>query len=87
MVCSYRTAYFRNRLVHCLYGYKTINGSVGMSKSIELSDEELELLITGLHCVDERTYNFYTTTYVPWSKAKEIKENLRVKLKRTLLNV
>lgn len=58
-----------------------------MSKSIELSDEELELLITGLHCVDERTYNFYTTTYAPWSEAKEIKENLRVKLKRALLNV
>lgn len=58
-----------------------------MSKSIELSDEELELLITGLHCVDERTYNFYTTTYTPWSEAKEIKENLRVKLKRALFNV
>lgn len=87
MVCSYRTAYFRNGLVLGFYGYKTINGGVGMSKSIELSDEELELLITGLHCVDERTYNFYTTTYVPWSEAKEIKGNLRVKLKRTLLNV
>ena len=58
-----------------------------MGKSIELSDEELELLITGLHCVDERSYNFYTTTYTPWSEAKEIKENLRVKLKRALLNV
>lgn len=58
-----------------------------MSKSIELSDEELELLITGLHCVDERSYNFYTTTYTPWSEAKEIKENLRVKLKRAVFNV
>lgn len=87
MVCLYWTAYFCNRLVLGFYGYKTINRGVGMSKSIELSDEELELLITGLHCVDERTYNFYTTTYVPWSKAKEIKENLRVKLKRALLNV
>lgn len=30
MVCSYRTAYFRNRLVLGFYGYKTINGGVGM---------------------------------------------------------
>ena len=58
-----------------------------MSKNIELSDEELELLMTGLHCVDERSYNFYTTTYTPWSEAKEIKETLRVKLIRAQLNV
>lgn len=58
-----------------------------MGKNIELSVEELELLITGLHCVDERSYNFYTTTYTPWSEAKKIKENLRVKLKKALLNV
>lgn len=36
---------------------------------------------------DERSYNFYTTTYTPWSEAKELKENLRIKLKRVLLNV
>ena len=70
-----------------LHGYKTINGGVGMEKNVILSDEELELLITGLHCVDERSYNFYTTTYTPWSEAKELKENLRIKLKRVLLNV
>lgn len=58
-----------------------------MGKNIELSDEELELLITGLHCVDERSYIFYTTTFTPWSEAKELKENLRIKLKRVLLNV
>lgn len=58
-----------------------------MDKNIELSDEELELLVTGLHCVDERSYNFYTTTYTPWSDAKEIKETLRVKLIRAQLNV
>ena len=58
-----------------------------MNKNIELSDEELELLITGLHYIDESSYNFYTTTYTPWSEAKEIKENLRIKLKRVLLNV
>lgn len=52
-----------------------------------LSNEELELLITGLHCVDESSYNFYTTTYTPWNEAKELKENLRIKLKRVLLNV
>lgn len=58
-----------------------------MAKHIVLSDEELELLITCLHCVDERSYNFYTTTYTPWSEAKELKESLRIKLKRVLLNV
>lgn len=57
-----------------------------MDKNVVLSNEELELLITGLHCVDERSYNFYTTTYTPWSEAKELKENLRIKLKRVLLN-
>ena len=58
-----------------------------MDKNIELSDEELELLITGLHCIDERSYNFYTTTYTSWSEAKELKENLRIKLKKVLLNI
>lgn len=29
-----------------------------MDKNVALSDEELELLITSLHCVDERSYNF-----------------------------
>lgn len=30
MVCSYRTAYFRDRLMLYLYGYKTINGGASM---------------------------------------------------------
>lgn len=54
---------------------------------VELSNEELELLITSLHCMGEVNYNFYTQTYTPWSEAKEIKENLRVKLIRAQLNV
>lgn len=58
-----------------------------MEKNVILSDEELELLITSLHCMGERNYNFYTQTYTPWSEAKELKENLRIKLKRVLLNV
>lgn len=58
-----------------------------MDKNIILSDEELELLITGLHCIDERGYNVYSRTCTPWSKAKEIKETLRVKLIRAQLNV
>lgn len=70
-----------------LYGYKTINGGVGMAKHIVLSDEELELLITGLHCIDECGYNVYRRTCTPWSKAKEMKETLRVKLIRAQLNV
>ena len=48
-----------------------------MDKNVVLSDEELELLITGLHCMDERNYNLYARTYTPWSEAKEIKETLR----------
>ena len=43
-----------------------------MDKNIVLSDEELELLITGLHCIDERDYNVYRRTCTPWSEAKEI---------------
>ena len=30
MACSYRTAYFRDRLMLNLYGYTNINGGVGM---------------------------------------------------------
>ena len=30
MVCSYRTAYFRDRLMLNLYGYTNINGGVDM---------------------------------------------------------
>lgn len=58
-----------------------------MDKNTVLSDEELELLITGLHCIDECGYNVYSRTCTPWSKAKKIKEKLRIKLKRVLLNV
>lgn len=58
-----------------------------MEKNVILSDEELELLITSLHCVDERTYNCYARTSIPWSEVKEIKETLRVKLIRAQLNV
>ena len=58
-----------------------------MEKHITLSDEELELLITGLHCIDECGYNVYSRICTPWSEAKEIKETLRVKLIRAQLNV
>ena len=70
-----------------LHGYKTINGGAGMEKNVMLSDEELELLITSLHCVDECGYNVYSRTCTPWSEAKEIKETLRAKLIRAQLNV
>ena len=40
-----------------------------MEKNVILSDEELELLITSLHCVDERNYNVYSRTCTPWSEA------------------
>ena len=58
-----------------------------MDKNIILSDEELELLITGLHCIDKCGYNVYSRTCIHWSEAKEIKETLRVKLIRAQLNV
>lgn len=58
-----------------------------MGKNIKLSDEELELLITSLHCMDEHSYNGNKRTCTPWSEAKEMKETLRVKLIRAQLNV
>ena len=58
-----------------------------MDKNVVLSNEELELLITSLHCMGEWNYNFYTQTYTPLNEAKEIKETLRVKLIRAQLNV
>ena len=50
-----------------------------MEKNVILSDEELELLITSLHCVDEKTYNCFTRTNTPWSEAKEMKKNSKSK--------
>ena len=41
-----------------------------VKRIVELSNEELELLITSLHCMGEGNYNFYTQTYTPWSEAK-----------------
>ena len=58
-----------------------------MDKNVILSDEELEMLITSLHCIDEENYNFHTQSYIPWSEAKEMKETLRVKLIRAQLKV
>lgn len=36
MVCLYRTAYFRNSLALGFYGYKTINGGLGMKRIIAI---------------------------------------------------
>ena len=58
-----------------------------MDKNIILLDEELELFITGLHCIDKYNYNVYNRTCIPWSKAKEMKETLRMKLIRAQFNV
>lgn len=35
MGCTYRVSCFYNRLVFCFYGYKTINGGVGMEVIIK----------------------------------------------------
>lgn len=43
MVCSYRTAYFRDRLMLNLYGYKTINGGVGMGNDKLLRTDFIRL--------------------------------------------
>lgn len=52
-----------------------------MEKNITLSDEEVKLLLTGLHCIEnESIYNFYTTSYMSYSEAKDLKEKLRTKL-------
>ena len=42
MVCSYRTAYFRDRLMLYLYGYKAINGGV-LWVNIEVVDDRVLL--------------------------------------------
>lgn len=52
-----------------------------------LSDEELNLLIIGLHCVSKGIYNIYNTTYTPWSEAQETKEKLIEKLKKAYYSV
>ena len=58
-----------------------------MDKNVVLSDEELELLITGLHCIDECGYNVYSRTCTPWSEAQKTKEKLREKLKKAWYSV
>lgn len=40
MVCSYWTAYFCDRLMLCLYGYKTINGGVDMALEVVVLDKD-----------------------------------------------
>lgn len=91
----YRTDYEFYICNHILYeNYVSLSvyppsgtSSSYMDKNVMLSDEELNLLIIGLHYVSKGIYNFYTTTYTPWNEAKELKENLRIKLKRAFLNV
>lgn len=56
-----------------------------MDKTVKLNDEEINLLITGLRCVDEVGYNSFTLSSKPFSEVKSCKEELRIKLKRTLL--
>lgn len=58
-----------------------------MDKNVMLSDEELNLLIIGLHCVSKGIYNIYNTTCTPWSEAQETKEKLREKLKKAWYSV
>ena len=54
---------------------------IAMNNTIELSDEELELLLTSLRCLNENSYNMYTTRMASWDSVKEIKENIRLKIK------
>ena len=57
---------------------------ITMNNTIELSDEELELLLTSLRCLNENSYNMYITRMASWDSVKEIKENLRLKIKSKL---
>ena len=57
MVCSYRTAYFRDRLMLYLYGYKTINGGVNMALEVVVLDkDEYKALIDNQADEDELEY-------------------------------
>ena len=57
---------------------------IAMNNTIELSDEELELLLKSLRCLNENSYNMYTIRMASWDSVKEIKENLRLKIKSKL---
>lgn len=57
---------------------------IAMNNTIELLDEELELLLTSLRCLNENSYNMYTTRIASWDSVKEIKENIRLKIKSKL---
>lgn len=58
-----------------------------MKNTIELSDEELELLLTSLRCLNENSYNMYTTRMASCNSVKEIKENIRLKIKSKLFEL
>lgn len=60
---------------------------ITMNNTIKLSDEELELLLTSLRCLNENSYNMYTTRMASWDSIKEIKENLRLKIKSKLFEL
>lgn len=55
-------------------------------KKVSLTDDELELLIIGLYCVDRSNYNNYGRYYDSYDKVSQIKEELRIKLKGALYN-
>lgn len=60
---------------------------ITMKNTIELSDEELELLLTSLRCLNENSYNMYTTRMASCNSVKEIKENIRLKIKSKLFEL
>lgn len=55
-------------------------------KKVSLTDDELDLLIIGLHCVNRFNYNNYGRYYDSYDKVSQMKEELRIKLKRALYN-
>lgn len=56
--------------------------------TITLSGEEVDLLLTGLRCIEGRNiFNFYKTVNMSWRKAEKMKEELRGKLKRAMFGV
>lgn len=79
MVCLYRTAYFRDRLVLCLYVYKTINGGVDMAK--RMKKVTLMMLAVALmlsSCAEKKTFkkcdgtSFVASPYGWANKEKQI---------------
>ena len=55
-------------------------------KKVSLTDDELDLLIIGLHCVNRSNYNNYGRYYDSYVNVSQMMEEIRIILKRALYN-